>query len=217
MMSPANCFIFFFFFLLFILSSFSNSASSHSHHSWQAFLNLTDCRQGDAHPALPDLKKYLHRFGYLSSDSPNFTTDTFGEDLASALRTYQRNFNLRVTGVLDLSTINQLMEPRCGVPDIVNGTTAMSSGKLSGRHLYAYFNGKPKWPSDKRQLTYAVTSSSAVSIDPSVLSSLFSSAFSRWSAVTSFSFTEVSSDDSDITIGFYNGDHCWTRGFIPKD
>ena len=206
-MSTSKYFVFFFF-LLFVFSSFSlSAASSHSHPaSWQAFLNLTDCRHGDAHPVLPELKKYLRRFGYLSADSSNFGTDTFGDDLEAALITYQQNFNLNVTGVLDRSTIAQLMKPRCGVPDIVNGSTSMSSGKFSGRGLYAYFNGEPKWPSDKRQLTYALTTTSAVPIDPSVLNSLFSSAFSRWSAVTDFRFTEVSSG-SDITIGFYNGDH----------
>ena len=64
----------------------------------------------------------------------------------------------------------------------------------SGRHqLYAYFNDNPKWPAGKRRLTYNIISSpSTVSIDPSVLSSIFSNAFSLWSAVMSFTFTEVS-------------------------
>ncbi|KAF2316180.1 hypothetical protein GH714_041521 [Hevea brasiliensis] len=51
-----------------------------------------------------------------------------------------------------------MMMPRCGVPDIVNGTTRMTSGKKNQRHSstsfhtvshYTFFRGSPKWPASK--------------------------------------------------------------------
>ncbi|ONK59530.1 uncharacterized protein A4U43_C08F7370 [Asparagus officinalis] len=101
-----------------------------------------------------------------------------------------------------------LISPRCGVADIINGTSSMASGKFSGRHLYAYFPGNPTWPFFKRSLNYAITSTSAVSTSPSVLRAVFARAFKRWSAATNLNFTEVQDEsDADITIGFYRGDH----------
>ncbi|KAF2316182.1 hypothetical protein GH714_041523 [Hevea brasiliensis] len=83
--------------------------------------------------------------------------------LDSALKTYQLNYHLKVTGSLDSQTVSKMMMPRCGVPDIVNGTTRMTSGKKNQRHSstsfhtvshYTFFRGSPKWPASKYSLTY---------------------------------------------------------------
>ncbi|KAG1327033.1 metalloendoproteinase 2-MMP-like [Cocos nucifera] len=172
---------------------------------WLPFQNLSGCHRGDNRTGLADLKDYLSRFGYLPT--ANFT-DAYDEALEEALKTYQQNFGLNATGSLDDSTVNQLITPRCGVADIINGTSSMRSAKLRGRNLYAYFPGNPTWPSWKRDLTYALVSTSAVSIDTSVLRTVFARAFGRWSAATTLTFTETDSvSDADIQIGFYSGDH----------
>ncbi|KAJ0044361.1 hypothetical protein Pint_05911 [Pistacia integerrima] len=41
--------------------------------------------------------------------------DQFDPLLESAIRNYQQNYNLNVTGTLDPDTVNQMMMPRCGV------------------------------------------------------------------------------------------------------
>ncbi|KAJ6831337.1 metalloendoproteinase 3-MMP-like [Iris pallida] len=185
-------------------SAFSLSDLS-STSPWSAFLNLTGCHLGDRNPVLPTLKNYLHHFGYLP-DSVDLSDDSFDDILESALRTYQQNFALDATGHLDLRTIAQLASPRCGVPDIVNGTTSMIAGRIHGRGLYTYFQGEPTWP--QRDLTYAFTDVSAVSIDRSVLGAVFGRAFARWAAATPLTFKEVAADaGADITIGFFKGDH----------
>ncbi|KAJ9135252.1 hypothetical protein P3X46_032460 [Hevea brasiliensis] len=56
-----------------------------------------------------------------------------------------------------------MMMPRCGMPDIINGTTRMISGKENHHHSstsfhtvshYSFFPGNPKWPASKYNLTY---------------------------------------------------------------
>ncbi|RWW10847.1 hypothetical protein GW17_00025587 [Ensete ventricosum] len=173
---------------------------------WLPFRNLSGCRFGEHRPGLGDLKQYLNQFGYLQA-APNFT-NSFDDNLEAAIKTYQRNFGLNVTGELDDDTLEQLIVPRCGMPDIINGTSTMNSSFVRGRNLYAYFPGTPTWPSDKTELKYAITATSAVSIDLSVLKTVFARAFGRWSAATTLTFSETDSpSDADITIGFYNGSH----------
>ncbi|WOK94405.1 metalloendoproteinase 2-MMP [Canna indica] len=173
---------------------------------WLPFKNLSGCRFGEDWPGLRDLKHYLNHFGYLPV-APNFT-DAFDGDLEAAIRMYQRNFGLNITGELDETTLEQLVVPRCGVADVVNGTSTMNSSELRGRNLFSYFPGTPTWPGDKTDLTYAITDTSAVSIDVSALKAVFARAFGRWSAATTLNFTEVeSAADADITIGFYSGAH----------
>ncbi|XP_072953181.1 metalloendoproteinase 3-MMP-like [Typha angustifolia] len=177
---------------------------------WLPFLNLSGCRSGEDRPGLSNLKNYLNHFGYLSTPPPssNFS-DTFDDALEAALRTYQQNFGLNATGELDLSTINQMIIPRCGVADIINGTSSMiNSSATHGRHLYAYFPGIPTWPTSKRELKYTLTDISSSSYDATVLSAVFSRAFAHWAAATTLTFTETDSEsDADITIGFYSGSH----------
>ncbi|XP_068643977.1 metalloendoproteinase 5-MMP-like [Aristolochia californica] len=174
--------------------------------------NLVGCEKGDAVEGLRELKQYLHKFGYLQSYSPSLDNtardDSFDDLLESAIRTYQLNYNLNVTGKLDDRTVEQMIKPRCGVPDIINGTTSMNSGKAhhsqsAGVHVVMHYNvnqGGHKWL--KTQLTYAFLNSG------NSLRSVAARAFSKWSAVTKFSFQEIQDPDSaDIKIGFFAGNH----------
>jgi hypothetical protein len=179
-------------------------------HPWSAFQNLTDTHFGEEKKGLAKLKNYLSRFGYLP-ELPSRFTDTFDVDLEEAIKMYQRNFRLNITGVLDAATVAQMMAPRCGVADVINGTSVMTgaaSAHVHGRNLYSYFPGAPRWPRSKRSLTYAIEDTSATAIDGATLSAVFARAFARWSAATTLNFTEVSSSgDADIAIGFHAGEH----------
>ncbi|RWR73117.1 metalloendoproteinase 2-MMP-like protein [Cinnamomum micranthum f. kanehirae] len=184
---------------------------------WASFQNLTGCHMGDHVPGLADLKRYLKRFGYMNfpDNDTNGTnanvTDDFDDSLEWAIKTYQKNFNLNPTGSLDISTVNQIVRPRCGVPDIINGTTTMNSSgaaHANDRRLYSYFPGSPSWPSNKRQLTYAISPADRISADDATLRSIFARAFERWSNVTQLTFVEAAEySAADIKIGFYSGDH----------
>lgn len=172
--------------------------------AWQGFKNLTNGCKGDRMQGLPDLKRYFHHFGYLSDQQSNMTEE-FDEAVESAVRTYQENFGLNVTGVLDEDTISQLMMPRCGREDIINGTSAMR-----GRGLYTFFPGSPRWGADKTELSYAFSPDHEVYSEISLtnLSTVVARAFQHWAAVIPITFTESSSYDSaDIKVGFYSGNH----------
>uniref|UniRef100_A0A1D1ZDW7 Metalloendoproteinase 1 n=1 Tax=Anthurium amnicola TaxID=1678845 RepID=A0A1D1ZDW7_9ARAE len=170
------------------------------HHGWASFQNLSGCALGETRPALADLKRYLHHFGYLSDvsaarDKDNFT-DYFDAELESALITYQKFFNLNVTGRLDASTLDLITSPRCGVPDVVVHVNSTATDDRR-RSLYSYFPGRPVWPYYKRQLSYKFVSPAIAPVR-----GLFNRAFTRWSRVTPLSFLEIGRGYADITIAF---------------
>ncbi|RCV21046.1 hypothetical protein SEVIR_4G106300v4 [Setaria viridis] len=187
-------------------STFADIASKIP-NPWSAFRNLTGCHFGEEQQGVAKLKDYLAHFGYLP-ESSGFT-DIFDADLEEAIKVYQRNFGLNITGVMDATTVAQMMAPRCGVADVINGTSTMgASSHAHGRNLYSYFPGSPSWPRSKKRLTYAITDTAATTIDRATLSRVFARAFARWSAATTLNFTETASArDADITIGFHAGDH----------
>ncbi|OEL30649.1 Metalloendoproteinase 2-MMP [Dichanthelium oligosanthes] len=176
---------------------------------WSAFRNLTGCHFGEQQQGVAKVKDYLSHFGYLPQSSSGFT-DLFDADLEEAIKVYQRNFGLNISGVMDAPTVAQMMAPRCGVADVINGTSTMggASSHVHGRNLYTYFPGSPTWPRSRKSLRYFITQTAATTIDRATLSLVFERAFARWSAATTLNFTEAASaKDADITIGFYAGDH----------
>ncbi|KAL6983600.1 hypothetical protein U1Q18_016982 [Sarracenia purpurea var. burkii] len=180
--------------------------------AWDTFQKLAGCHSGQKVDGLSKLKSYFRYFGYINNSLTNFTDD-FDNALESAIKTYQLNFNLNATGELDETTLNHIVRPRCGVADIINGTSSMNSGKApssSNLHMhtvahYSFFPGTPRWPANKQDLTYAFLPANQLSDS---VKTVFSSAFARWSAVIPMSFTETSSyNGADIRIGFFSGDH----------
>lgn len=200
---------------------FPNVSSWLSDHAplggaWDAFRNFTGCHRGDNYDGLANLKSYFQRFGYIPHAPPSNFSDDFDDALESAIKTYQKNFNLNVTGVLDDATLRQIVLPRCGVADIINGTTTMNAGRQNqtasfGKprfHTVAHFSlfpGMPRWPEGTEELTYAFFPGNELS---EAVKSVFAAAFARWAEVTSLRFRETASYfGADIRIGFFSGDH----------
>ncbi|XP_068642786.1 metalloendoproteinase 2-MMP-like [Aristolochia californica] len=207
-MKPSSSYFFAAAILLALASVFSVSGDPDiTSTAWDSFNKLLGCHNGVNQTGLASLKQYFHYFGYIP-DSANYS-DSFDDVLEQAIKTYQQNFNLNVSGVLDASTVAHVVRPRCGVPDIVNGTTTMNSGKFNKLHSVAHFSFFPNRPTwgGKRDLTYYLDSSSQI-VDSQRMSTIFSRAFSRWSAATTLTFQETDSRFlADIRIGFYSGDH----------
>ncbi|KAJ8618755.1 hypothetical protein MRB53_014941 [Persea americana] len=191
----------------------------HPHHHHQPFefiKNLEGCHKGETVKGIHKLKQYLEHFGYLPRHSTNTTNtnshknvgadnDSFDELLELAIKSYQRNYHLNVTGKLDVETAGQMMKPRCGVADIINGKSSMRSGK--GRHLYTFFPNSPRWPSSKTRLTYGFLQGVQV-ISLQNHRTICKSAFEKWSAVSHFTFEEAQNVASaDIKIGFFSSGH----------
>ncbi|CAH1424689.1 unnamed protein product [Lactuca virosa] len=213
--------------VLFLFSVFSSSITAFPHFfpnvssippsllpnitagAWDSFNNLSGCHLGQKVPGISKLKNYFHYFGYIGNISKNFTDD-YDDALETAVKNYQLNFNLNATGELDESTVKQILKPRCGVADIVNGSSTMNSGKaasMTGNTVahYSFFPGTPRWPRSRRDLTYAFEPRNQLTDD---VKRVFTNAFARWSEWTPLTFTESNNyNTADLKIGFYGGNH----------
>ncbi|KAF3796610.1 putative metalloproteinase 165R [Nymphaea thermarum] len=119
-------------------------------------------------------------------------SDEFSEDLDAALRTYQLNFNLNTSGVLDEPTVQKLIQPRYRVADIVNDTNLMTCGRHRyipgvGHFVmhYAFFPDMPRWPDSQRNLKYTFSTDNQ-QYGAQQLRSVFFAAFAKWAAVSPF-------------------------------
>ncbi|KAJ6924590.1 hypothetical protein NC652_017762 [Populus alba x Populus x berolinensis] len=130
-----------------IKTSFGFSQSLQNESPFEFIRHLQGSKKGDKVEGADQLKKFLHHFGYLNHGGLNndeIDDDYFDETIERALKTYQINFNLKPTGVLDAETVSLMMKPRCRVPEVVDGKTRMKS---AGSYIidYAFFPGSPKW------------------------------------------------------------------------
>ncbi|KAL5722319.1 hypothetical protein ACHQM5_005855 [Ranunculus cassubicifolius] len=168
--------------------------------------------KGNTVKGVQQLKQYLKRFGYLDASHAN-NDDEYDELVESAIKTYQLNYHLNVTGSLDSETLREMMKPRCGVPDIVDGMNTMSSGKKKKQHErrlslrttthFAFFPGSPKWGADQTHLTYRFESQ-IEAVDIGTFRSVAAQAFKRWAQVSQFTFAEAEDgSNSDIVVGFF--------------
>ncbi|XP_049360073.1 metalloendoproteinase 3-MMP-like [Solanum verrucosum] len=179
-----------------------------SNSTWNHFNNYLGCRVGQKIKGLAKIKQYFQHFGYIDNSLSNDFTDEFDQLLFSALKTYQLNFNLNITGEFDILTLQHMVKPRCGNPDIVNGTTHMNSGKSPTDHTvahFSFFEGQPRWPSSKSKLKYAFLPENQLTDS---VKAVFRRAFDKWSKVTPLTFKETDSYRlADIRIGFFVRDH----------
>ena len=112
--------------VIFSIQSFRGQARTlkpEHRQSFSSFLQgLEGIQKGQTVEGLIELKQYLKKFGYYPSDI-TLTSSDFDDHLELALKTYQKYFHLNVTGNLDSSTIQKMMIPRCGMPDITPNNT----------------------------------------------------------------------------------------------
>lgn len=189
-----------------------------------AFLNdLQGCKKGDNVKGISKLKNFFRYYGYLNhrTNATGHLIDddgdnTFDDLLESAIKTYQQYFHLNPTGSLNAETISQLATPRCGVPDIINGTIGRmlsehsdNDGHNHHHHVphavshYAFFPGRRRWPSTKYRLTYAFLPGTRADAKAPV-----ARAFATWGRNTQFKFSLTTNyRRADLKIGFYRGNH----------
>ncbi|KAJ6344418.1 hypothetical protein OIU76_006022 [Salix suchowensis] len=175
-----------------------------SNYTWQNFGSFLNASKGSRVNGMSELKRYFHHFGYLPSQDLKNITDILDARLETAIVRYQAKLGLQITGELDFDTLNQIMAPRCGVPD---DTTFH---KLHASRHYMYFPEKPRWSrSIPMTLTYSFSKENLIdSLSLSDIKQVFKRAFEKWGSVIPVSFVET--DDyvfADMKIGFYSGDH----------
>lgn len=191
-------------------------ASAHNdefhHHAWTEFEQLSGYHKGQSHEVLPSLKAYLHHFGYLDIVSKTGFSPVYDENLEAAVKKYQVFFNLNATGVLDPTTVHQMIQPRCGMRDIIGAPapakfrliniTGSSSSKLDGASMALV------WPPSNRQLWYSFWMEEDMPFPIEDVRRVFGAAFQTWAAVSAFSFAEISlARLAHLQIGFFKGEH----------
>ncbi|KAG8635119.1 metalloendoproteinase 3-MMP [Manihot esculenta] len=214
-------------FLLFsIQSSMSQSKTYKPQKQAFKFLqNLKEIHKGQTVVGLDEVKKFLVGFGYyLNPCSTRNLNNNFDDQLESALKRYQNFFHLNITGILNFETIQKMMIPRCGVPDVTDITSLNQSINSNIGPHYAFPARMPKW--NKFSLTYLFLPNVPNSQD---VRAAFSGAFQSWQIVSKFHFHEAAAGEiQDLHIGFYTGAHgdghpfdgpgkVWAHSFYPRD
>jgi len=136
---------------------------------------------------------FLEQYGYYQPNAFD------GGSINSAIALYQKRNGLTVTGEMNFETKAEMAKPRCGFPDIMpkgNGYFKLNRGK---------------WR--KTSLTYRLLNTGN-QLSASTVRSVISQSFAKWSAVTPLRFSETTSSNADLTVGFYKRDH---RDGFPFD
>ncbi|XP_060544808.1 LOW QUALITY PROTEIN: matrix metalloproteinase-19 [Pantherophis guttatus] len=130
---------------------------------------------------------FLLQFGYLQQPLERFSHKFTEEEIEVALRAFQLASGLPTTGQVDMATLSQMRQPRCGVDDPFNERTLKY--RLLGR-----------W--HKKHLTYRIYSYSKDLGIPATRTAI-QTAFKYWSDVTQLTFQEVRTGRADIRLSFH--------------
>ena len=186
---------------------------------------------GDEGPQVEAVFNYLREYGYFPNlelaerhpywapvvdrlpEQPNY----FGQELADAVRAFQRGSGLPETGGVDPATLHAMQGPRCANPE--NEFAALDPSEK-----WAFLEGSAwaAWPSSKTNLTWRITRyptsftgcvppptgpcvSPPAQITANGVDEALRRAFQEWEGETRFTFTKITSGFPDIEIKFYDG------------
>uniref|UniRef100_A0A8D0HGR7 Matrix metallopeptidase 19 n=1 Tax=Sphenodon punctatus TaxID=8508 RepID=A0A8D0HGR7_SPHPU len=130
---------------------------------------------------------YLRQFGYLQSPLERLTDNFTQDEVTDAIRSFQQASALPPTGRLDVGTLAQMQQPRCGVEDPFN-QRALKYQLLA------------RWR--KRHLTYRIQNPSA-ELGLAGTRAAIQAAFKYWSDVAPLTFQEVQAGRADIRLSFH--------------
>jgi peptidoglycan hydrolase-like protein with peptidoglycan-binding domain len=171
-------------------------------HAWKNTLDKikqsppSNQQQANEIQGLSQIKQYLDDFGYFKQSPLDFD-NVLDKKTISAVKSYQQFFNLQVTGDLNTETLQQILLPRCGVPDMNFEYSFTDLINIS------YPKGNKWFPKGTKTLTFGFHPESKISI---YMINVFRNALTRWSKTTEvLNFKETTSyNNADIKIGFYN-------------
>ncbi|XP_004688816.1 PREDICTED: macrophage metalloelastase [Condylura cristata] len=134
--------------------------------------------------------RYLVNFYDLRIDDDKETKiKVHGNIMENKLQEMQQFLGLKVTGKLDVSTLDMMRKPRCGMPDV---------------HDFSIMPGRLVWR--KHFITYRINNYTP-DMRREDVDSVIQEAFQVWSKVTPLRFSRVNSLRADIMIRFAYGEH----------
>jgi hypothetical protein len=163
-------------------------------------------KKGDTGTAVAALHSYLQDFGHIPSrrlerwvgklpavaSSIIKDWETFDDATEETVRLFQRTFSLPETGEVDGSTLQLMLTPRCGVPDIPGRTISTLSAPVCGWHY--------------RKLRYHIIDT-LPQIGSEAHKKGFVDALQKWANIAGMTITE-GPVGSEIQSFNYDGDGC---------
>ncbi|XP_034270871.1 stromelysin-1-like [Pantherophis guttatus] len=134
-------------------------------------------------------EKYIQHYYPESDSTPVIKSKAKNGIAPEKIRQMQDFLGLKVTGKLDVSTLDAIKKPRCGIADVGE---------------YNIFPGSPKWA--KKELTYRILNYTP-DMESRYVDYAIEKAWKVWSDVTPLTFTRVYGKPADIEISFVNGTH----------
>ncbi|XP_063312741.1 matrix metalloproteinase-28 [Pelobates fuscus] len=150
--------------------------------------------------ALHNAQVFLEKYGYTEKEK----RDANLVQLEAAVRHYQWLSHLPVSGHLDVRTVLQMNEPRCGMKDISQARWLEQFNGLVNRRRKKRYTLNKKWY--KHHLTYQILNWPWY-LSPHQVRQAVKAAFQLWGNVSSMAFSESMSGSADIRLAFFDGDH----------
>ncbi|XP_050018164.1 stromelysin-2 [Alexandromys fortis] len=140
-------------------------------------------------PNMDFAQQYLEKYYNLDKNEKQMFKRKNSSPVVKKIQEMQKFLGLEMTGKLDSNTMDVMLKPRCGVPDVGG---------------FSIFPGSPKWR--KNHLTYRVENYTP-DLPRESVDSAIEKALKVWEAVTPLRFSRLSEGEADIMISFAAGDH----------
>jgi len=160
----------------------------------KALITAEGMKRGSSGAEIAAVQSFLTYFGYANLPNVgNLVEGEFDISLENALKRYQNFFSLDETGILDINTIQVMIQPRCGYPDFPTPANKMTSFETTSS----------SWAT--LPVSYSIVSlSTQMSAQESIKA--IQNAFALWENNCGVSFNEVRTD-GNILISFGKSDH----------
>ncbi|XP_058400495.1 stromelysin-1 [Diceros bicornis minor] len=148
-----------------------------------------DRAAGDEEDNMDLAQEYLENYYNLGKETKQFVRRKDSGPIVKKIQEMQKFLGLEVTGKLDSDTVEVMLKPRCGVPDVGQFST---------------FPGTPKW--GKTHLTYRIVNYTQ-DLPRDAVDSDIEKALKVWADVTPLTFSRIYEGEADIMITFAVREH----------